>query len=50
LEIKGYLKSTEARDGKSLRQMYTATPGGRTALAASKTKIRELVHELIEGS
>ena len=50
LETKGYLKSTEVRDGKSLRRMYTATPLGRKALAASKSKIRELFHEVIEGS
>ena len=46
---KGYLRSTEQRKGKSLRRVYRATPLGRKALAASKNKVRELFHELIEG-
>jgi PadR family transcriptional regulator, regulatory protein PadR len=49
LERKGYLRSTEQRNGKSLRRVYRATPLGRKALAASKSKVRELFHELIEG-
>ena len=49
LEKKGYLRSTEQRKGKSLRRVYRATPLGRKALAASKSKVRELFHELIEG-
>src|SRR5215472_15367790 len=49
LEKKGYLRSTEVRNGKSLRRVYRATPLGRKALAASKNKVRELFHELIEG-
>src|SRR6202795_1029649 len=38
LEKKGYLRSTERRNGKSLRRLYRATPLGRKALAASKSK------------
>lgn len=49
LEKKGYLKSSERRSGKSIRRMYRATPAGRKALAAAKTKVRELFRELIEG-
>jgi len=49
LEKKGYLKSSEQRNGKSLRRVYRATPLGRRALAAAKSKVRELFHELIEG-
>src|SRR5580658_1537013 len=49
LEKKGYLQSAEQRDGKSLRRVYRATASGRKALAASKNKVRELFHELIEG-
>ena len=49
LEKKGYLRSTEQRNGKSLRRVYRATPLGRKALAAAKNKVRELFHELIEG-
>jgi PadR family transcriptional regulator, regulatory protein PadR len=48
LERKGYLKSTEQRNGKSLRRVYRATALGRKALAASKSKVRELFHELID--
>ena len=49
LEKKGYLQSAEQRNGKSLRRVYRATPSGRKALIASKSKVRELFHELIEG-
>src|SRR5579862_4230828 len=42
LEKKGYLRSTEQRNGKSLRRVYRATPAGRKALAAAKSKVREL--------
>ena len=49
LERKGYLRSEELRSGKSLRRVYRATPLGRRALAASKSKVQELFHELIEG-
>jgi len=48
LEKKGYLKSSEERNGKSRRRVYRATPLGRKALAASKSKVRELFRELIE--
>ena len=48
LEKKGYLRSTELRNGKSLRRVYRATPQGRKAPAAAKNKVRELFHELIE--
>ena len=48
LEKKGYLKSAEQRNGKSLRRVYRATTLGRKALAASKSKVRELFRELIE--
>jgi PadR family transcriptional regulator, regulatory protein PadR len=48
LEKKGYLRSSELRDGRSLRRVYRATPQGRRALAAVQDKVRELFHELIE--
>lgn len=48
LEKKGYLRSTEQRNGKSLRRVYRATPLGHKALMASKSRVRELFHELIE--
>ena len=47
LEEKGYLRSTERRNGKSLRKVYRATALGKRALAAAKSKVRELFHELI---
>jgi PadR family transcriptional regulator PadR len=49
LEKKGYLQSAEERNGKSRRLVYRATRLGRKALAASKSKVRELFHELVEG-
>ena len=48
LERKGYLRSSEERNGKSLRKVYRATPLGRKALAIAKSRVRELFHELIE--
>jgi DNA-binding PadR family transcriptional regulator len=48
LEKKGYLRSVEKRNGKSLRKVYRATPLGRKALIAAKAKVRELFHELME--
>ena len=47
LERKGYLRSTEQRNGKSLRKVYRATRLGKKSLAAAKNKVRELFHELI---
>ena len=48
LEKKGYLRSSEQRNGKSLRKVYRATPLGRKALNAANSKVRELFRELIE--
>ncbi len=49
LESKGYLRSREQRNGKSLRKVYRATPLGRKVLLAAKSKVRELFRELMEG-
>jgi PadR family transcriptional regulator PadR len=49
LEKKGYLRSSEVRNGKSLRKLYRATPLGRKALEAAKDKVRELFREVVEG-
>jgi len=49
LEKKGYLRSTEVRNGKSRRNVYRATARGRKALAGARQKVRELFGELIEG-
>jgi len=48
LEKKGYLRSAERRNGKSLRQVYRATALGRKALAAASVRVRELLRELME--
>src|ERR1700680_681772 len=48
LEKKGYLRSAEQRNGKSIRKVYRATASGRKALTAAKIKVRELFGELIE--
>ena len=49
LEKKGYLVAREKRNGKSLRKEYRATPLGRKALKAARSKVLELLRELIEG-
>lgn len=49
LEKKGYLRSSTERNGKSFRKVYRATPMGRRALTAAKSKVKELFRELIEG-
>src|SRR5450755_3570237 len=49
LETKGYLRSTEQRNGKSRRKVYRATALGKKALAIAKSKVRELFRELMEG-
>ena len=48
LERKGYLRSALHREGRSLRRIYRATAAGRKALAASKERVKELFHELME--
>jgi DNA-binding PadR family transcriptional regulator len=50
LERKGYLRSSQERNGRSLRRVYRATPLGRRALLASRSKVRELFRELIQGN
>lgn len=49
LEKRGYLRVKEERRGKSLRKVYRATPLGKKALDAVKSKVRELFRELVEG-
>ena len=48
LEQKGLLRSAKERVGRTERRIYRATPAGRKALAAAKTKVRELFGELFE--
>src|ERR1017187_124386 len=40
LETKGYLRSTETRNGKSVLKVYRAAPLGRKALRTAKGKVR----------
>lgn len=49
LEKRGYLRSSAERRGRSQRRVYRATPRGRRALEAAKSKVWELFQELIEG-
>lgn len=49
LERKGYLRSSEKRQGQSIRKVYRATPLGKKALRAMKIKVSELFGELNEG-
>lgn len=48
LEQRGLLTSARERDGSAERRVYRATPAGRKALTAAKTKVRELFGELFE--
>jgi DNA-binding PadR family transcriptional regulator len=48
LEKKGYLRSTEVRNGKHSRLLYRATPAGRKALREARAKVWELFGELLE--
>jgi DNA-binding PadR family transcriptional regulator len=48
LERKGYLRSTNEREGKRSRRVYRATPLGRKVLLAARAKVSELFGELLE--
>lgn len=48
LEKRGYLSSSEKRNGRQFRRVYRATSKGRTALRQAKGKVRELFGELFE--
>jgi PadR family transcriptional regulator PadR len=50
LEKKSYIRSTERRNGKSLRKMYQPTPPlGRRAVPAAKSRVSEFIEELFAG-
>lgn len=49
MEKKGYLRSREKREGRSVRRLYRATPLGNAALDVAKDKLKELVGELFEN-
>ena len=48
LEKRGYLKSKDAKVGRSTRRMYSATKLGTQALIEARQKVRELMDELDE--
>jgi DNA-binding PadR family transcriptional regulator len=48
LERKGYLQSSEHRDGKRIRRVYRSTAAGKKALVTAKVKVNELVGEIFE--
>jgi DNA-binding PadR family transcriptional regulator len=48
LERKGYLRSSEQREGRKMRRVYRTTAQGRRALEAAREKVRELFGELFE--
>ena len=50
LEKKGYLSSYPERNGRRKRRMYKITEDGQLALKDARSKVKELFHELIEGS
>src|SRR2546430_17223658 len=49
LERKGYLRSSEHRDGRRIRRVYKATAAGKKGLTAAKAKVRELGGERFES-
>jgi DNA-binding PadR family transcriptional regulator len=49
LEDDGYLTREDRVVGGKVRKYYTATAAGRAALAEARSKIAELVDEVIEG-
>ena len=50
LERNGYLTREDRLIGGKVRKYYTATEQGRKALVEARKKIRELVHEVVDGT
>jgi PadR family transcriptional regulator PadR len=50
LEKEGYLKSSKAIVGGRVRRCYRATSKGIEALEEAKTKIKELIYEIIPNN
>lgn len=48
MELRGLLRSSVERNGKTMRRLYSATRDGRRALKAAKQRVRELFGELFE--
>ena len=49
LEKRGYLRSSEIREGRSIRRVYRITAPGTRALKKAKQRVKELFGELIEN-
>ena len=49
LEKEGYLKNSSKVVGGKVRKYYQATAEGKQVLEQSKSKIKELVTEILEG-
>ncbi len=47
LEKKGYLASRQEIVGQHTRRVYTITKAGRAALADARSKVKELIGELV---
>jgi PadR family transcriptional regulator, regulatory protein PadR len=48
MQMRGLLRSSLERDGKTVRRFYTATSAGQRALKVAKHRVRELFGELFE--
>ncbi len=48
MERKGLLRSSETKQGRTVRRFYRATPAGRRALSIAKARVRELFGEMFE--
>jgi DNA-binding PadR family transcriptional regulator len=50
LEARGYLRSRREPGGRRIRRLYRATPRGRRALARARSRVRDLLAELLGGA
>ena len=48
LERRGFLRSSDLREGRAARRMYRATAKGRRTLERAKGRVRELFGEIFE--
>jgi len=48
MESSGLLCSSRAKQGRTSRRVYTATPAGRRALRIAKKRVQELFGEMFE--
>lgn len=48
MEKKGYIASSEERQGRTRKKLYVITPTGKKALKTAKQKVQELFEEMTE--